>query len=66
MKDVQEKFGSEVKTFPFAFVLDRHTPGWDSNQTDQVRGTGPDRRKPLPPKQLSGKSATYIDVKPRI
>jgi hypothetical protein len=59
MRDMKEKYGAEVQSFPYAFVIPSHAPGWDE----------PLRQAPEPAALPSGRAApktpTYIEVKPR-
>jgi hypothetical protein len=62
MRDMREKFGAEVKTFPYSFVIARHFPGWDSPKPEQT--AAPMQTLPqqaLPP----SKSPKYIEIKSR-
>ena len=31
IKDMQHKFGAEVKSFSYAFVIANHAPGWEAS-----------------------------------
>jgi hypothetical protein len=56
MREMQTKFGAEVKDFAYAFVIKHHHPGWDSPSL------------PLQPANLilpTAKAPKYIEVKSR-
>jgi hypothetical protein len=58
MRDMMEKFGTEVQSFRYAFVMPRHAPGWDEAK--------PAPRPTAPPALAGGKPPVYIEVKPRL
>ena len=62
MREMREKFGAEVKTFPYAFVLKSRYPGWDSQPQDPTDAQGNPMIPALPPHKLP----TYIEIKPRL
>lgn len=65
MRDMKEKYGAEVQSFRYAFVLPSHLPGWDEPLPE------PAARPSLPAlasasgTTSAGKSPRYIEVKPR-
>ena len=72
MRDMKTKFGAEVESFRYAFVIPTHVPGWD-----QPLEEPPTREAGLPSLQAAPQSAsaprrratdkqpTFIEVKPR-
>jgi hypothetical protein len=65
MRDMREKFGAEVKTFPYAFVIDKHYPGWDSPVPGGPVEPPVTDRAPSLPALIAGKFPKYIEVKSR-
>ncbi len=62
MREIREKFGSEVKAFPYAFVLKSHPAGWDSQMPNPFLTPSPN---PSPLALPTSKSPKYIEVKLR-
>ena len=62
MRDIREKFGTEVKTFAYAFVLKNHPPGWDSAKPEHFLTPPPE---PSPLALPTSKTPKYIEVKLR-
>lgn len=65
MRDMREKFGTEVKSFPYAFVIAKHFPGWDSPASEKLTDQPEPARISTLPALASGKSPKYIEVKSR-
>ncbi|MDB5104960.1 MAG: hypothetical protein JWP91_2649 [Fibrobacteres bacterium] len=80
MRDMKEKFGAQVESFRYAFVLPRHPRGWDEPVADGAESADPVRsgpadavvasRNPLAPasaprRRATDKQPTFIEVKPR-
>ena len=55
---MKEKFGAEVQSFKYAFVIPSHMPGWDQPLQQPVT-------QALPPGHTALKLPLYIEVKPR-
>lgn len=60
-QDMQHKYRAEVKSFPYAFVIANHAPGWDNSE---IVNTKEDQVKNLVPLSTS-KPVVYIEVKAR-
>lgn len=65
MRDMREKFGAEVKTFPYAFVIAKHYPGWDAPASERAPAQPDPIRLPTLPALGSGKAPKYIEIKSR-
>ena len=77
IKEMQHKFGAEVKSFSYAFVIANHAPGWEASafipkEKDQEKflvphfpAFGNQANSILPQVQLKTKPAKYIEVKSR-
>jgi hypothetical protein len=72
MRDMKEKFGAEVESFRYAFVIPKRVPGWDEplRETEAL----PVLSSPAPMGSVGATSAAapsreaprkYIEVKPR-
>lgn len=78
MREMREKFGAEVKAFPYAFVIKNHHPGWDNLSPEQMITLDAGSNLPafpslplyaatlgLPSATSSAKSSKNIEVKRR-
>ncbi len=71
MRDMMTKFGAQVESFRYAFVLPKHAEGWEENA---FHSTAPESAAPAPaphleadgtPRRRAGdKRPTYIEIKP--
>lgn len=58
MRDMMEKYGAEVQSFKYSFVIPSHMPGWDQPLLTPAPPA-------LPPGHTARKRPLYIEVKPR-
>lgn len=65
MRDMRDKFGAEVKTFPYAFVLAKHFPGWENLPLAKPIGSNESNEFPAFAIITQGKAPKYIVVKSR-
>jgi hypothetical protein len=67
---MRETFGSEVREFPYAFVMPTHGAGWDSHALVPADSSAPAPRHPSdaaaqPFRRAGDKKPTYIEIKPK-
>ncbi len=73
MRDMKEKFGAQVESFRYAFVIPAHIPGWDQPLPESAArpflpaaGSGSSAAgKSSPGGSPAKKAPTYIEVKPK-
>jgi len=62
-REMRETFGTEVREFPYAFVLPTHAEGWEAKvlapaSLEPIAESAPRRR-------AGDKQPLYIDIKPK-
>ncbi len=67
---MRETFGSEVRDFPYAFVMPTHGEGWDSHALVPPDPSAPAPHRPSdsadrPLRRAGDKKPTYIEIKPK-
>jgi hypothetical protein len=68
-REMRETFGSEVRDFPYAFVMPSHGAGWDSHALVPAAPAAPAVPVPdaiaTPRRRAGDKKPTYIEIKPK-
>lgn len=68
---MRETFGSEVREFPYAFVMPTHGAGWETHAwvpaAPAVPAPSPSPSGTVPPprRRAGDKKPTYIEIKPK-
>jgi hypothetical protein len=63
---MRETFGSEVRDFPYAFVMPTHGEGWESHALVPSAPAPTPSDIATPPRRRAGdKQPTYIEIKPK-
>ena len=70
MRDMMAKFGAQVESFRYAFVLPTHAQGWEGGAFPAGDGAAAapfqDGEAPPAPRRRAGdKRPTYIEIKSR-
>jgi hypothetical protein len=69
--EMRETFGSEVRDFPYAFVMPTHAEGWESRAlvpappSPSSPSPSPADGAGLPRRRAGDKKPTYIEIKPK-
>jgi hypothetical protein len=63
-REMRETFGTQVRDFPYAFVLPTHGEGWDAKVLAPVPSEPP-AAESAPRRRAGDKQPLYIDIKPK-
>ncbi|MBW8886519.1 MAG: hypothetical protein JF616_02075 [Fibrobacteres bacterium] len=64
--EMRETYGTQVRDFPYAFVLPTHGEGWDSNVRAPAETPAPlTAAAPTPQRRAGDKQPIYIEIKPK-
>ena len=69
MRDMKAKFGAQVESFRYSFIIPRHVPGWDEPRPETSTPAPTPDRVPetvsAPRRRATDKRPTFIEIKPR-
>jgi hypothetical protein len=65
--EMRETYGTQVRDFPYAFVLPTHGEGWDANVRGPLETPLPGAGEAATPQRRAGdKQPIYIEIKPKV
>lgn len=71
--EMRETYGTQVRDFPYAFILPTHGEGWDAKVRAPVESPVPrsgeaatPERRAMPQRRAGDKQPTYIEIKPKV
>jgi hypothetical protein len=63
--EMRETYGTQVRDFPYAFVLPTHGEGWDAKVRAPVEPPASRASEvPTPQRRAGDKQPVYIEIKP--
>lgn len=63
--EMRDTFGTQVRDFPYAFVLPTHGEGWDAKVLAPAETVAPRAAETVTPQRRAGdKRPVYIEIKP--
>jgi len=65
--EMRDMYGTQVREFPYAFVMPTHGEGWDANVRATVESPLARAGEAATPQRRAGdKQPVYIEIKPKL